>query len=94
MRKCKVPICPREQRTSGWCAAHYMQIYTHGRVIKENIGLSVPRNCKPYRRKNVGKCLEDGCERVQMAGNLCNMHYQRKRDKIEREREAARYDEK
>lgn len=77
MRKCKVHVCPRDVRTDNLCAAHYLQMYNYCRITKEDIGPYKPRKSSKYKRRNVGKCVSDGCDRKQLVNHMCAFHNQK-----------------
>ena len=85
MNKCCIDVCDRPQRSNRYCAAHYQQTYHHGRITK--LKLDGPFKIVEYKKKgynisNIGNCIKDNCQSLQVVKHMCWKHYQRMRKEM------------
>lgn len=71
MRLCEVAGCDRAYMASGYCSAHYQRMRKTG-------GAGAPLPTKQPRRWKTGKCIVEGCARLDNGvRGLCRLHYAR-----------------
>lgn len=68
MRNCSIDDCSNKHEAYGWCHKHYVRWKKHGDPLK----IGKP---KSIRTKNISKCTIDGCDKINLATDLCRAHY-------------------
>lgn len=71
-RICSVNDCNNKHEAHGWCHKHYIRWKKHGDPFRVD-------KARSTRKKDLSKCLVDGCNKINLSTGLCRAHYLKNR---------------